>query len=585
MIPEKIEIFIDDQMVTWKIGAQAQFLKINENQKVKVKIYLASIENIFFNATLDVEDYSIDLHQEDFIDGDGRKFIIFASSSAKIFRESFGVAILRVCVDDEEFSLPFDVLATKLTAGQTELMLRYLSERREHIIRVCLSRTMRPTGVKDDGWSDPEMVISTAEKIINTLLECRGELRQSIRSKLIPAKVPAWQAEKSGSLIDPVDVIFNLDSLRPGDGRQDVILRGRTYSTSAIDVTALVKDTNVEENTILIGGLYSIRRVILDLMNEIGTIFKGRQIAAYDKEYVRLDEMLIKLTGGAMYERCERLIFSTESLIRMFEKQFKIVFAGEVHPKITPFVRSSRLYRNIFSQYVSWYELGSPSIDGNLFLMKLRSLSKIFEFFVLFRLFDYLIEHDWKIKNSLLSEKFDRLVPDVIVFEKNDVKITMSYEPDIYKFSNSTQDMSLVKLNHADFPGKNWKPDYVMRIESLLNDCVRYIILDAKYSSPYWVGAFHLNNIYQKYYEHIAVFNKAKNFISRNELVGVFAIFPEASDQKPAVVKMRLERFGIDGNGPLIFPMVAGLPISFGESILMEKSFSKIIEESIKSMN
>lgn len=585
MIPEKIEIFIDDQMVTWKIGAQAQFLKINENQKVKVKIYLASIENIFFNATLDVEDYSIDLHQEDFIDGDGRKFIIFASSSAKIFRESFGVAILRVCVDDEEFSLPFDVLATKLTAGQTELMLRYLSERREHIIRVCLSRTMRPTGVKDDGWSDPEMVISTAEKIINTLLECRGELRQSIRSKLIPAKVPAWQAEKSGSLIDPVDVIFNLDSLRPGDGRQDVILRGRTYSTSAIDVTALVKDTNVEENTILIGGLYSIRRVILDLMNEIGTIFKGRQIAAYDKEYVRLDEMLIKLTGGAMYERCERLIFSTESLIRMFEKQFKIVFAGEVHPKITPFVRSSRLYRNIFSQYVSWYELGSPSIDGNLFLMKLRSLSKIFEFFVLFRFFDYLIEHDWKIKNSLLSEKFDRLVPDVIVFEKNDVKITMSYEPDIYKFSSSTQDMSLVKLNHADFPGKNWRPDYVMRIESLLNDCVRYIILDAKYSSPYWVGAFHLNNIYQKYYEHIAVFNKAKNFISRNELVGVFAIFPEASDQKPAVVKMRLERFGIDGNGPLIFPMVAGLPISFGESILMEKSFSKIIEESIKSMN
>ena len=585
MSPEKIEIFIDDQIVTWRIDTQAQFLKINENQKVKIKIYLASIENIIFNTTLDIEDYSIDLQQENFIDGDGRKFIIFSSSPAKIFRESFGVAILRVCVDDEEFSLPFDVLATKLTAGQAEIMLRYLSERREHIIRVCLSRTMRPAGVKDDGWSDPEMVVSTAEKIINTLLECRGELRQNIRSKLVPAKVPAWQAEKSGSLIDPVDVIFNLDSLRPGDGRQDVILRGRTYSTSAIDVTALVKDTNIEENTILIGGLYSIRRVISDLMSEIGTVFKGRHIAAYDKEYVQLDEMLIKLTGGAMYERCERLIFSTESLIRMFEKQFKIVFAGEVHPKITPFVRSSRLYRNIFSQYVSWYELGSPSIDGNLFLMKLRSLSKIFEFFVLFRFFDYLIEHDWKIKNSLLSEKFDRLVPDVIVFEKNDVKITMSYEPDIYKFSNSTQDMSLVKLNHADFPGKNWKPDYVMRIESLLNDCVRYIILDAKYSSPYWVGAFHLNKIYQKYYEHIAVFNKAKNFISRNELVGVFAIFPEVADQKPAVVKMRLEKFGIDSNGPLIIPMVAGLPISFDESSLMEKSFNKIIEESIKTMN
>lgn len=583
MRPEKVEIFIDGRVTIWLLESKFSPLIINENQQVKIKICFSSVGEMFRVPRLDIEDHSVELHRDDFNDTEGRHIIVFSSTLGKVFRESFGLAFLRLFVGDEEFSLRFEVLATKVTAIQTERMIRYLTEKREHIIRVCLSRTMLPMGMKE-GLSDPEMVLSTAEKIIDTLLECRGELRQQIRSKLVPAKVSAWRAEQSGSLIDPVDVIFNLDSLRPGNGHQDVILRGRTYSTSAIDVTALVTDTNVEENTILIGGLYSIRRVISCLMDEIGAAFKGRQIATYDKEYVSLGEMMMKLNGGAMYERCERVVSSTESLIRMFENDFGIKFSGETHPKITPYVRSSRLYRSVFTQYAEWYGLGSPSIDGNMFLIKLRSLSKIFEFFVLFRLFDYLVGHGWQVVDFLLSEEFNKLLPNMITFQKGSARIVLSYEPNVFKHSTRTEHMELVKLDHPSHYGNRWSPDYTMRIEDATNGCVRYLILDAKYSNPYWVENTHIKNLHDKYYDHMAVFDKSKNFISRNEIMGVFAIFPEALDQVPKTVNMRFAKFGVDSHGPIMIPMLAGLPISLETDSLMENWLDKALEATMLSM-
>lgn len=591
---DKVEILIDGRLTAWSLGSEISLLTIKENQEVKIKIFISDTEEIFTAPALFVEDYPISIYRDEYTVSDNRQIIVFSSSSKTIFRESFGLALVRIFLGGEEFSFPFEVLATKLTAIQVEGMLRYLTDRREQIIRICMSRTMRPAGMKEDGGSDPEMVISSAEKIIDIILECQSELRQNIRSKLVPKKVPAWKAEQSGSLIDPIDVIFNLDSLRPSDGRQDVILRGRTYSTSSINVTALVKDANVEENLILIGGLYSIRRIISRLMDEISIAFKGHQIAAYEKayvtatyerDYVSFAEMIMSLTGGAMYQRCKRVIASTESLIKMLENDFGIAFTGEIHPKITPYVRSSRLYRTIFEQYFHWYGLGIPSIDGNLFLIKLRSLSKIFELFVLFRLFDYLIERDWIVTKFVLNDEFDKLIPNALTFVKDEIHIVLSYEPEISKFTNRTQHMELIKLDHFDYPGKHWKPDYTMRVQDEASGLVRYLILDAKYSTPYRVEKTHIGILYNKYYDHMAIFNHVKNCISRNELLGVFAIFPEAINQVPKTISMQLEKFGIENNGPVMIPLIAGLPISLKSTALMEKWLDNVFDITMRSMN
>lgn len=581
MYPEKVEILIDKQITTWLPGGELSVISVNEQQRVKFSIYLREKVAILQYPKLDLEDYEIQLNRGDSTDESGRRLVVFSSTQEKVFRECFGMAVLRLYIGDEEFNLVFEVLATKLTANQAERMIRYLAERREHIIRVCLSRTMRPAGMKENGQSDPEMVLSTAEKIINYLQECRGEIKQHIRKKLIPEKVPAWKAEQSGSLIDPVDVVFNLDSLRPSDGRQDVILRGRTYSTSAIDATTLVSSASVEENIILIGGLYSIRRVIGSLIDEISTAFKKRKISIYDREYITLGEMIFNLTGGAMQERCQRVISSVENFIRMLENEFSIKFSGEMRPKITPYVRSSRLYRTIFEQYDTWYNLGSPSVGGEMFFIKLRSLSKIFEFFVLFRIFDCLEKNEWRVLNTTMSIEFDEMIPNTVTFEKDNIKIILSYEPGIFTFSGKTKHMELVKLYHPEYPGNRWSPDYTIRIENLKSAHVKYLILDAKYSNPYWVENMHIKKLHDKYYDHMAVFNRFKNLISRNQIAGIFAIFPEAIDQSKNLINMKFSKFGIDSLGPVMIPMVSGLPISINADNLMERWLSKAIESTL----
>lgn len=574
---------IDGQVLVWTPDFSFEVLTVKENQRVKISIFLAGGSEESSFPELSIEDYSIPLYEENSVDHENnlRKF---SSSAEKIFRECFGAALMRLYVAEEEYVFPFDVLVTKLTAARTEKMIRYLAEQREEIIRVCMSRTTRPSGVKDSGRPDPETVLSQAEKIISILLDHRRELQQQLRSKLIPAKIPGWRIEQSGGLIDPIDVVFNIHSLRPADGCQDVIVRGRAYSASAIDATALVRQMNVFENAVILGGVYSIKIVIQSLLSEIEDVFKGRKVAAYDKEYQSLGDLLIRLSGGAMHERCERLIGSAETIIRFLEDECGIKYVGEVPPKITPYVRSSRLYRSIFELYANWYSLGSPSLDGELFLIKLRSISKIFEIFVLFRIFDYLIYSGWSVVDFLLGEDFERLVPSFICFEKNGLHLSLSYEPQIFKFSRGTKNKDLVKLDHPRHPGSRWVPDYIIRLDDPSNEYTRYIVLDAKYSNPYWVEKFHLGEIYNKYYEHMSVYDAGLDCLSRSEIFGVLAVFPEAMDDSAVAVNMRFPNFGLDGRGPLMMPVVAGLPIAFEDIALMEQWLDKVLSIVCRSL-
>jgi hypothetical protein len=585
MKPEKVEITIGDQIIDWIPGAEVSTLVVNENQMFKLRVIMGAADMLTEMPRVFIEDHHLPLHGDDFLDEKRNPVTAFSSTPEKAFREAFGTAFIRLNIGGDEFIYPIEVLATKVTAAQIEKMIRYLSQCRENIIRVCLSRTMRPAGLKDEGRADPEMIIATAEQIINTLLESRSDLRQQLRCKLVPTKVPAWKAAKARSQIDPVDVIFNLDALRPGDGQHDVRLRGRTYSTQAIDVTTLKHEYNVEENSIILGGLYSIRRQISWLMDEIGSSFKNQQIASFDREYVSLGEMMLKFTGGAMHERCAHVVEATESMIKMLEGDFDIDFVGETRPKITPYVRSSRLYRTIFEQFAKWYGLGNPNLDGDQFLIKLRSLSKIFEFFVLFRLFEYMIAREWELIHVSMSDAFEKLIPNVLVFEKTSKRITLFYEPNVLTFSENTKHMDLVKLPHPIHYGDRWTPDFTIRVENSGGEDVRHLILDAKYSNSFSVEKYHIPKLTEKYYDHQAVFNAKHNTISRNEIMGVFAVFPEFLDKMPKPLGARIDKFGGPSKTPLWLPIICGLPISLRADSIMEKCIDHAFRAIFRALN
>lgn len=536
--------------------ARPEHRVVREDDDIGVRVVLSGADQMLEPLAY-VEDYELSLSRVSSIDDS--ESTVFAAPSSKLFREAFGSAVIRILVGAQEFSLFFEVLAKKIHAAQAEAMIRYLTFKSEHIIRVCLSRTTRSVGTCGEGGADPEMILSAVESFVDSVLNVRLDLQHRLRKRLIPVKRPAWMASRGEAGIDPYDVLSNLDALEPTVGASDVVLHGRSYAAAGIEVVSLESTLDVEENAVLLGGIFSMRRVLLSLRAELTGNFKKGGIDSHDKEYVSLHELLLQLSAGGMVHRCECLIETLEELIRYFERNLKVVFRGELVPKVSPFVRSSRLYRTLYEQLQRWYELGSPSLEGRIFLIKLRSLSKIFEYFSLFKLFDYFVERDWVLSDVRTNQQFDALIPVSLSFQRNGVSITIEHEPKIFPLNSDSAHFDLVDVKHSNASGISWWPDFTLRLSS--NNIVHYFILDAKYSTSRVVRERHLPHLYDKYFSDMAVYDARRNVLDHGAILGVLAIFPWQNHAK-TLTSWRWAPYSLTSNRAIRLPIIAGMPLS-----------------------
>ena len=549
----KINFFIGDIHHEW-IGNHDIYI-VKEDHFVAFK--LSDLEGSE-NPSLFIEDYRLNL-TESYDLKEGR---IFSSESSPVFRECFGLSTIRIYLDSQCVELHFEVIVKKVNAQQVEEMIRYLTQKHEDIIRICLSRTTLSMGVTDRGTSDPETVLKTVEKFVNTLTDCRFELQRQLRKRLVPVKQPAWKSANVSD-IDPFDIIFNLDALEPVFGEGDVMVNGRSFSINNIEVTTLQSIVNVEENTVLIGGLYSMRRVIIHLLERIDSGFSYEKIAQHDHEYVSFNILLLRLTSSNMKQRCEKQLFQLEEFIRYFEQKIGLIYKGEHIPKMTPFVRASRVYKQLFEQLYDWYKLGEPTLDGISYLVKLRSISKIYEFVSLFKLIDFLNKKNWQtqIESSVWNPELE-FVPSSVCFEKNSLKLTLNYEKKIHLYSENVRHLDLVDMDSSHFFKKEYNyrcPDFVLRLDNSDKSRTIYLILDAKYSVLSAVQKYHLPELQRKYFDNMAVYDANNQSLKQDAIIGVIALFPGKNSITPIYLP-NIRKFGIDKK-PIKFPIIAGLSV------------------------
>lgn len=555
----KINFFIDDQYHIWNIHAEPYPIK--EDQQVYFE--LMDLDNDEIPVLL-IEEYEVNL-TADYEQDSGR---LFRSDAAYLFRESFGLTIVNIHLAEQCFELRFEVSVKKSTARQVEEMIRYLAHKQEDILRICLS----PTNLVND-IADPETLLNTVDTFINTLTSSRLELQNHLRKRLIPVKQPAWKSSKSSD-IDPFDIIFNLDVLEPVLGEGDVVVNGRSFSITETEITTLEPTANVKENAILLGGLYSMRRIITSLLNDIDTGFPNNKTTAYNHEYESLNEVLLRITSANMEQRCKQQLRQLEEFIRYFEKTIGVTYQGECHPIMTPFVRASRVYRRLFEQLYDWYTLGEPSLEGRNYLVKLRSISKIYEFVALFKLIDYLHEKNWSVVNTYWSDDLE-FVPSMVIFERNNLKLTLNYETKVVPYNLNTKHLDLVDMKHsAKGEYDSWCPDFVLRLDNM-NKSV-YLILDAKYSASNTVKLFHLPNLLNKYFMNIAVYDAYRQLLKQDAILGIIALFPDKNSGLPIYLP-NWGKYNINRK-PVRLPIVMGLPILPQLDTLAYQTFDKIFE-------
>ena len=109
-------------------------------------------------------------------------------------------------------------------------------------------------------------------------------------------------------------------------------------------------------------------------------------------------------------------------------------------PNLTPKFSSQPHYFEVFVQMVEWYRLGKLNVDREKYLLSLRTLDKLYEFYCLFLLIEALQKSGWELRQSVAKQTIAsatrygewQITPNnEYNFYYNHKRIKLQYEPRI----------------------------------------------------------------------------------------------------------------------------------------------------------
>lgn len=204
-------------------------------------------------------------------------------------------------------------------------------------------------------------------------------------------------------------------------------------------------------------------------------------------------------------------------------------------PKATKVFLNNPVYHAFFKLILAWYKDGEFEQAGDERIFKARTATELYEIYCLQQLLSIFKQRGFNIEcieaplfqypsvPQRQSSKKSHIVANTYRFSKDDVQITLYYEPRIYSYlpggdygNTMPNGLELYRVDNAH--KKNyWEPDFVLRIQDAKE--ISYVILDAKYAfssrispsfsheSKHFEG--HLASIIEKYYTYTHTFNRA----------------------------------------------------------------------------
>lgn len=444
----------------------------------------------------------------------------------------------------EAFAL--ESLATKVSARQVEGLLLFLSEKESDIVRLCFSKSLSLANSKESEWTDANLLLKVASDIVSAFSKSKPYLAHQYKSRLVPARS---LVNSSDSTIDDKSIdwlIQNLDRIVPFDGinQFSISIKGKKYGISSVEKTCLVESPDVFENQVLYGLLHSVLKKLSEQLSVANT-YHRENLGDSSEDYVSLSNLMIKClpVNISWKYKCKNLIDEIIRIISFFDKYIPVSYKGEIKPKITPFVRSNQVYKQIFMLAYKWYGLGLPTWQGQEYLASLLSITKLYEIFCLLRIIDIfenkgfsVIEKSYRVftpEGALDGCEVDqeKNIPyNCYILSNGQVEIRILFEPTIYPHWPNGRYKRIVDLSHSGVG--HWRfrqPDFLI---SITRDRIRYehLIIDSKYSRGSTAVNVRLPDVIQKYLLGLGFFVPGSSFIESINPLGVLVIHPDFDD-------------------------------------------------------
>jgi hypothetical protein len=200
----------------------------------------------------------------------------------------------------------------------------------------------------------------------------------------------------------------------------------------------------------------------------------------------------------------------------------------EEKPKLTNTFKSIKHYRLCYEEITKWYETGDYVLDHLEYIFKLKTLSRIFEYYCLIKLQNALHIVGYQLHQYKRIDYFEgeegsdnEYINNFYEYDNGVNRITLYYEPVIFT-DRLTGEIGLYSTGFnfiKNIENTYWTPDFLLKVSNEKDSY--YYILDAKFSSFKNVKTRYMSELILKYGVQIASINK---FFS--EVVGVGTLYP-----------------------------------------------------------
>jgi hypothetical protein len=268
-----------------------------------------------------------------------------------------------------------------------------------------------------------------------------------------------------------------------------VRVRHRYVVPQRILSEALAEDTDVYENRVLLGFCESLGRELETIRRRTQTLVAGLVDSppSTDREYIRFQELgahFARAFSKKLGTRIDRLEADLGALRDVLEKQIPVRVSLPQPPQLTPGFRRYEHYRLAFDAMHEWYGHGAAAFSAEAFLLGLKSLDRLFEFYCLVRLIDgatslgYVVFESRHDASGEWQQEFESRPANTYLLKRsNGDGLIVHYEPEIRSIPGA---VPLHDTHHRhDGRDSRWTPDYVL--EFIHDDVSSFVILDAKY--------------------------------------------------------------------------------------------------------
>ncbi|MCF0132193.1 MAG: DUF2357 domain-containing protein [Pseudobutyrivibrio sp.] len=514
---------------------------------VNKKVYEDKEYTITLNTTEPIADAVLYLNDEK-IDAVYRdnEIILRGEFTRELFSGQLGFVQLSLAITDEEnvqkcyYSEFASVLIPQNRKNRyMEDMLNYVYEHQSDYLKSKVA-TSAPGKAGANVYNDFRTRIILLEDIANIYETSYSYFKSSCKYKL-----------EAVDVIDRVEKLQNVGAKtiqymtqHPEYLRKEVTGIRYGKSTYLPDKTLTVQNRatrDIYENRVVLGFL---TRVIHDandlkdrLTKQINAVSAGSN---HEDGYIVSSFVLYQSAKAMLHEYWGRLNEAIEKLnnLRFLYHQILDIEINPCVSKPNPsaIFMSVPQYNQIYRSIINWFGKIGYELKNEKVVHNLLSSSSIYETYVLVKLlnnirelgFELVSEENVTYSSAGLKHYKNKEFNNTYVFIREDVRVTLYYEPVIYSSEDpATNNISLYRNNTISFTYESdvenrhccYTPDYIIKIEK--DGQEKYVICDAKYTYLKRVRNQHVPELSYKYLFSLSPRSKNASIIGINIFYGV----------------------------------------------------------------